>query len=280
MYGRLERGVLRGVRQHTERGGAAAAFQDAVPTPLARLNLARAVESVARTSASADLEPTVLLLLKDPNFAVCLWGMKAAKPTVSALRSKAGSFATSGLPAAIVASVRDHPKNGYIAEAAYDALIPVAVGASAAPDGAPVMKPMLDIVAFRAGLYTTSVPDLPSAEYSIGRFFYRNYTAALPPTQTQINQELLDLIFCSSQQAPSASKSDLVQIVQMLRYTGGALQVIWGSVSGPAPEATTNVLKGFSSMSPGTAPTTIQARGQTLFPRWTSWAFRSSRRRP
>jgi hypothetical protein len=195
------------------------------PSLRVRLNVAVLVNEVGRSSRSKALEGSVLILINDPAEPVALRGMGAAKPVIAAVVSKPQTAAGDKLMNAILPAVRKHEKSGFIAAEGYRALIP--------EDNLPptdlanidpiVLGPILDILNYRISLYTTGIPDNPSAETDVPTFLYRSYKNAAPALQHRIVQTLVDLICVAGQQAPAAPKDEIDEVIQTLNYAAAAL---------------------------------------------------------
>src|SRR4051812_5063728 len=133
-----------------------------------RLNAAIVIARVAEIATNTKLEKAVLALLdKGQPEALKLWGMRAARPLLPELIKVNGE---KPLIDAIIATVKQFPENGPLAEDAYDALNP----RNAAPKSVPtIVDPLLDLTAWRIDIYKnglpgqgnkTLVPDLPDAD--------------------------------------------------------------------------------------------------------------------
>lgn len=195
------------------------------PPLRARLNVAVLVNEVGHLSRSRSLEGAVLILINDPTEPVALRGMQAARPVVSAIVANPATAGADKLMTAIPAAVKAHEKSGFIAAEAYHALIPdnTLVPSVLAGIDPLVLGPILDILNFRISLYTKIVPDNPAAETDVPTFLYRSYKNASVAVQHRIVQTLGDLIAVAGQQAPSAEKSELDEIITTLNYAAGAL---------------------------------------------------------
>ena len=195
------------------------------PSLRVRLNVAVLVNEVGRSSRSKALEGSVLILINDPAEPVALRGMESAKPVIAAVVSKPQTAAGDKLMNAILPAVKKHDKSGFIAAEGYRALIP--------EDNLPptdladidpvVLGPILDILNYRISLYTTGIPDNPSAETDVPTFLYRSYKNAAPALQHRIVQTLVDLICVAGQQAPAAPKDEIDEVIQTLNYAAAAL---------------------------------------------------------
>jgi hypothetical protein len=190
-----------------------------------RLNVAVIVQEVGRISRSKALEGSVLILINDPSEPVGLRGMQAVKPVVFAVVSDPATAAADKLMNAILPAVKAHEKSGYIAAEAYHALIPEnTLPPTELSEIDPlVLGPILDILNYRISLYTTGIPDNPSAETDVPTFLYRSYKNAPLELQHRIVQTLVDLIVVAGQQSPATPKEELDEIIQTLRYAAGAL---------------------------------------------------------
>jgi hypothetical protein len=119
----------------------------------ARLNVAIVVARVADIANNTKLEKSVLALLdKGQPEALKLWGMRAARPLLPELIKVNGE---KPLIEAIIATVKQFPDNGPLAEDAYEALNPRNVAAKAVPI---VVDPLLDLTAWRIEIYKNGVP--------------------------------------------------------------------------------------------------------------------------
>lgn len=126
-------------------------------TPRARLNAAVVLERVAKRTASPALVPATSALLCDRSEAIVLWGIKTARPLISA-----GGAPASALARKVVNALKAHLGSGPIAEEAYEALH---------PDGTPqpaVVQSLLAALEARTALYDNGgSPSSPTAEASI-----------------------------------------------------------------------------------------------------------------
>ena len=134
----------------------------------ARLNAAIVVARVAEIANNTKLEKSVLALLdKNQPEPIKLWGMRAARPLLPELVKVNGE---KPLIDAVIATVKQFPENGPLAEDAYDALNPRNLAAKAVPT---IVDPLLDLTAWRIDIYKnglpgqggkTLLPDLPEAD--------------------------------------------------------------------------------------------------------------------
>jgi hypothetical protein len=198
------------------------------PSLRVRLNVAVLVHEIAevvRSTRSVALENSVLVLINDPSESIALIGMEAAKPVIASVVAHPQTAPSDKLLNAILPAVKSHEKSGYIAAEAYRSLIPddTLPATDLAQIDPIVLGPILDILNYRISLYTTSIPDNPSAETSVPTFLYRSYTDAPLALQQRIVQSLVDLISVAGQQAPAAPKDDLDEIIRTLNYAAGAL---------------------------------------------------------
>jgi hypothetical protein len=134
----------------------------------ARLNAAIIVARVAEIANNTKLEKSVLALLdKNQPEAMRIWGMRAARYVLPELVKVNGE---KPLIEAIIATVKQFPSNGPMAEDAYDALNPRNAQAKAVPI---IVDSLLDLTAWRLEIYKnglpgggaqTLLPDLPDAD--------------------------------------------------------------------------------------------------------------------
>src|SRR5438045_7902411 len=133
-----------------------------------KLNAAIVIARISDAAASPKLEKAVLALLdKAQPEALKLWGMRAARPLLPELVKVNGE---KPLIEAIIATVKQFPENGPLAEDAYDALNP----RNAPPKQIPtIVDALLNLVEWRIGIYEKGlpgdgekmlVPDLPKAD--------------------------------------------------------------------------------------------------------------------
>ncbi len=231
------------------------------PSLRVRLSAAVLIETVARVGQSPSIEPAILALLKDPLEPVAYWGVKAAKPVIGAVAQNAAIANTDPLIPAILPAVKLHPKSGYLAAEAYNALIPQIVGLNPAQVEALaplVLSHVLDILEFRISLYNSGIPENPQAENPVGNFLAKSYAGAPVAQQHRIVQNLINLIALAGQQAQTAAKADIEQIIPMLKYASGALEVIAGSNAA-------SILDPVVHLSPGSNGATVAKNTKPVF---------------
>ncbi len=89
--------------------------------PFGRMNVAIAVSDVADRTGSPRLLSLVEPLLNDGHPGVAIWGIKAARPLLAeSIRRQVGNDA--GLPAQIVDAAKRFPRQGELAQQAYETL--------------------------------------------------------------------------------------------------------------------------------------------------------------
>lgn len=195
-----------------------------LPPLRVRLNIAVAVEAVAHQVKNDALKPTIIALMNDPTDVVALWGMKASKWIVDYLIAGAplGGVGSDPLVMAILPAVKQHVKNGYVAEEAYRALSPDQGGTAVAL----IITPLLDLLNYRTSLYITGTPDNPSAESAVANFLFRNRNNVDAQTLNRIIQSLVDLVGVAGDRARTADKAVVEQIVPTLKISAQALVII------------------------------------------------------
>lgn len=230
----------------------------------ARLNLAVAIEAVARIAQTDRVEPSVVLFLKDRSWSVAMWGAKAAKPVIEVIIQSPAMLANNKLLLELPVSVKQHIKSGFLAQSCYEALIPTIQGFSPSQINAlvpPLIKPLLDILEERVEIYNTAVPDVPDAEAVASSFLARHYNACLPQQQQRMIQLMTDLLSSAGIQIASASKAQHEQIIRMITYTAQGLYII--AQSEPAAVA---ALGDLLHMGPGTSASNIALRTGRVYP--------------
>jgi len=127
-----------------------------------RLNAAIALAKVGESIKSAKLESAVLMYLgENQPYALRLWGVSAAKGILpEVVKVNAGQK----LMGAIVAAVTKHPTGAMAAEA-YDTL---------QVRDANVISVLLDVLAFRIGLYKKGLPEDPNTEVGVFTFLVQD----------------------------------------------------------------------------------------------------------
>jgi hypothetical protein len=131
-----------------------------------RLNAAIVVARVAEIANNTKLEKSVLALLdKGQPEALKLWGMRAARSVLPELVKVNGE---KPLIDAVIATVKQFPTNGPLAQDAFDTLNPRNVPAKSVPA---IVDPLLDLLVWRLDIYKngvqgskTLVPDDPLAD--------------------------------------------------------------------------------------------------------------------
>ncbi|HEV8603849.1 MAG TPA: hypothetical protein VGQ99_00700 [Tepidisphaeraceae bacterium] len=118
-----------------------------------RLNAAIVVARVAEIANNTKLEKSVLALLdKGQPEALKLWGMRAARSVLPELVKVNGE---KPLIEAVIATAKQFPTNGPLAQDAYDALNPRNVPAKSVPA---IVDPLLDLLVWRLEIYKNGVP--------------------------------------------------------------------------------------------------------------------------
>jgi hypothetical protein len=194
-----------------------------------KLNAAVVNASVAAQANNARQADATLAFIKDSEEPIVLWGLKAANYEVPALLQIPAGVRNDKISPAILPVVKAH-SSGPIIEEAYKALTLDAtngltnITAQQLQDAA---GPVLDLFAYRVGLYAKGAPEDPLAENIAALFLIRGkvWVAEVAKQQRQTMDTMYKLCDATAnlELAGDPQKSDLVSL---LRQTGKAFYIL------------------------------------------------------
>lgn len=223
----------------------AKALQPAAASPSIRIRLNAAVVAdhvafdVYREGGSASgLEPLVKKLLKDPDEAVVLWGIKAARYVIASdLLSATGP---SSLGKAVVQAVKSFPGSGSIVEDAYQSLTPQDDARPNAPGippaaAATVLPDLNDLMTWRGDQYKAGgsppspLADIPATVFIPVKVFPVIQANPNPAALKKTLQAMGDAT-CSTLRF-LANGTPTPELVQMVNAYGDAFDTIGQEMS-------------------------------------------------
>jgi hypothetical protein len=245
-----------------------------------RLNLGVALGSITSNAPSYDFAPAVQQLMADPNSAVALWGLKAARPLVATAVIRLGGTGTDPIFGAIVKSVQSHPPDGFAGALAVDAYRALVVNTqnplpNISDDKAtPLLKvlydPVMDLLVYRTGQFKAGMVPSPDAEFSVPTFLSKDYENMAPATKDREVQVLLNWMDACGQRAvlvPNANRPLLRDIAGTVKRFASALTVMYRVGDATHPKQDNAVpLDKVASLDLTATGTSIAAATATAFP--------------
>lgn len=242
--------------------------------PRVRLNAAIVAARVAEGVNNAKLMPTIVDALNDQTEAVVHWGIKGAKFVIPPVLSNAMLATNNPLMPAFLNAVKKYGKSGPLIQAAYDALRIEDKGPNAvAPANMSKVLPVVidaiqTVMEIRLAQYQDGVPAMPSAEQTAILFLTKENvwnakTGQEARQRLRTVQIMSDLVAVAAFRAQNAGTIERADLVDVLRKTGSAFQVIGPSLGA---DSLVEVGKRLSGIQPTMAAAEIQQRVDGVHP--------------
>jgi hypothetical protein len=193
--------------------------------PRVRLNAAVITARVAEHSPNTALQPLILKLLNDDSEATRLWALKAAKAILPAVVTTGGPTLKQIVDA--VVKIGKETTSGPVVQSVYDALAieDKTAGAKVLAVAVPALH---DVLAARIARYQTETPDEPLSEgvATIYLTTAKVWAAQTEPQKLTTMQRTSDLIGVAAQRAAGATSEQKLELIEMIRRAGKAIQVL------------------------------------------------------
>jgi len=204
--------------------------------PRVRLNTAVIVARVAEHSPNAALQPLILKLLSDDSEATRLWALKAAKAILPAAVSSGGPTLNQVVDA--VVKIGKETTSGPVVQSVYDALAidDKTTGNKVLAVAVPALH---DVLAARIGRYQNEIPDEPLSE-GVATIYLTSKSVWIAQSEAQrlaTMQLMSDLIGVAAQRTSGASNEQKLELIEMIRRAGKAIQVLALVMNKPAYSA-------------------------------------------
>lgn len=244
-------------------------------SPQQRLNVAIVVAKVAQRSNNFRLMPVTVELLKDPNEAIVLWGVRAAGHIFPSLFANNVAATNNPLMPAFMDAVKKYVRSPAVMATAYEALTVRDRGDTAVQPAnwdavvSPLAAAMLEVVEARLALYREGIPPAPATERDATFFLTLDkvWNAKHPNAsayQLRTVQAISDLIGFARQRLATASPTERIELVQhLIPKAAAALWVVSDYAKAPQLKRELDPL---IRITPSMADAEITARADAVYP--------------
>lgn len=198
------------------------------PNARVRLSAAIVAARVAERCNNAKLLPVILDFLDDQHEAVVHWAIKGTKGLVGPAHMAAAGVQGSRLMPAFLAAAKKYAASGPTIKAAYEALDEAKRPNTPAPAIKAAVDAMHELLETRRNLYIKGVPEFPSVDtLAINFLSLQNvWRAQAAPQQLRTVQLVSDMLWLVAQRYGKGNSTERGEMADMIRKTGGGLQVI------------------------------------------------------